>query len=380
MSSLFNNKKIELNIIADINNIIYNIEEMDFIKLSKQELLVKCEELGIKKCKSKNKADIIALINAKKSTPKKQMKLIMEDDEENADGVTNDTESIINFTDNSIVTNTIIMPASIHLQKQSNHLKPIIKWSGGKSDEIKMFEKYFPEHFIRYIEPFVGGGSVYFYLNPLDAVISDVHTELIDLYRNIGNGKSDEIFDFMKNNPNDEITYYKVRDEMEINSDLDTAKRFYYQRKTCFRGMLRYNKNGKFNIPFGRYKTINYSDLINKEYEILLSRTEILNKDFEYIFQTYNDENNFMFLDPPYDSEFTDYGYCQFGKEEQKKLALLFKNTKIKCLMVIGKTKFIEELYSGYIVDEYDKKYKFKLYDNRIGDEINTKHLIIKNY
>ena len=92
------------------------------------------------------------------------------------------------------------------------------------------------------------------------------------------------------------------------------------------------------------------------------------------------DENNFMFLDPPYDSEFTDYGYCQFGKKEQEKLALLFKNTKIKCLMIIGKTKFIEELYNGYIVDEYEKKYRFNLYANRIGDEINTKHLIIKNY
>jgi hypothetical protein len=130
----------------------------------------------------------------------------------------------------------------------------------------------------------------------------------------------------------------------------------------------------------GIFATINYIDLTNKAYEILLSRTEILNKEFEYIFENYNDENNFMFLDPPYDSEFTDYGYCQFGKEEQKKLAFLFKNTKIKCLMVIGKTKFIEELYNGYIVDEYDKKYRFKLYDNRVGDEINTKHLIIKNY
>ena len=84
--------------------------------------------------------------------------------------------------------------------------------------------------------------------------------------------------------------------------------------------MLRYNKNGKFNIPFGKYKTINYSDLKNNAYEMLLSRTEILNKGFEYIFENYNDETNFMFLDPPYDSEFTDYGYCQFGKEEQLKL------------------------------------------------------------
>jgi DNA adenine methylase len=243
-----------------------------------------------------------------------------------------------------------------------------------------MFEKYFPENYTTYIEPFVGGGSVYFYLNPANAVISDVHTELIDLYKSVGNGQGREIFDFMKKTPNDENTYYEIRDEMDVNSALDSAKRFYYQRKTCFRGMLRYNKSGKFNIPFGKYKTINYNGIIDKNYETLLGRTEILNKSFDYIFENYNDENNFMFLDPPYDSEFTDYGYCQFGKEEQKKLAQCFKNTSIKCLMIIGKTAFIEELYNGYIVAEYDKKYRFKLYDNRIGDEINTKHLIIKNY
>ena len=266
------------------------------------------------------------------------------------------------------------------------HLKPIIKWSGGKSDEIKRFEQYFPEQFDTYIEPFVGGGSVFFYLHPKKAVISDVHKELIDLYRSIGKGKGADIYEFMQNTPNEEKTYYEVRDKMNCENELDKAKQFYYQRKTCFRGMLRYNRHGKFNIPFGRYKTINYEDVIKKEYETLLGRTEILNEKFEYLFEHYNNENNFMFLDPPYDSEFTDYGYCQFGKEEHQKLATLFKNTKIKCLMVIGKTPFIEYLYSGehengkYIADEYDKKYRFKLYDNRIGNEINTKHLIIKNY
>ena len=109
-------------------------------------------------------------------------------------------------------------------------------------------------------------------------------------------------------------------------------------------------------------------------------RTEVLNTGFEHIFENYNDANNFMFLDPPYDSEFTDYGYCSFGKEEHKKLAECFKNTNIRCLMVIGKTPFIEELYKEYIVDEYDKKYRFKLHSGRVGDEINTKHLVIKNH
>ena len=377
MSFLFYNKKNELNNMTNISsNIACIIEEMDFTNLSKTQLLAKCEELGIKKCKSKNKDELIGLINVKTEAMKK-VELIIEDD--NTQEKTNDNISKILMDvskEDDKISNTIITNKSNEIK----HLKPLIKWSGGKSDEIKMFEKYFPKHYTKYIEPFVGGGSVYFYLNPVNAIISDVHSELIDLYKSIGDGKGKEIYDFMKQSPNDENTYYKVRDEMKINDALDTAKRFYYQRKTCFRGMLRYNKNGKFNIPFGRYKTINYSEIMNKDYETLLGRTEILNKGFDYIFENYNDENNFMFLDPPYDSEFTDYGYCQFGKEEQKKLALLFKNTKIKCLMVIGKTKFIEELYNGYIVGEYDKKYRFKLYDNRIGDEINTKHLIIKNY
>jgi DNA adenine methylase len=303
---------------------------MEHANKSRKELLAKCEEYGITNYKSKNKSHLIDLLNGVANTRKL--------------------------------------------------LKPLIKWSGGKFDEIKMFDKYFPENYNIYIEPFIGGGAVYFHLNPSKAVISDVHSELIDLYKCISEGKAKDIFEFMENSPNDEATYYNIRDAMVMNDALDIAKRFYYQRKTCFRGMLRYNRDKKFNIPFGRYKTINYTELLNKDYETLLNRTEIYNEKFEVIFEKFNDETNFMFLDPPYDSEFTDYGYCSFGKEEQLKLASLFKTTKIKCLMIIGKTKFIEELYNGYIVAEYDKKYKFKLYNNRIGDEINTKHLIIKNY
>lgn len=324
---------------------------------SKSELLDQCEKLGITKYKSKTKQQLIALIDEKN----KNKTIIVDDDE----------------CENIIISSPL--DPSLRLNP-SLRLKPLVKWSGGKSDEIKQFEKYIPTYFDTYLEPFIGGGSLYFHLAPQKAVISDVHKELIDFYKSIGEGKASEIYEFMTNNPNNEDTYYTVRDKMKINDSLDSAKRFYYQRKTCFRGMLRYNKDGKFNIPFGRYKTINYTDLENKSYYDLLSRTEILNKGFEYIFENYNDANNFMFLDPPYDSEFTDYGYCQFGKEQHKVLAEFFKTTQIKCLMVIGKTTFIEELYKDYIVAEYEKKYKFKLYAGRVGDEINTKHLIIKNY
>jgi DNA adenine methylase len=322
-------------------------------KLNKNILIDKCRELGVKKYSNKTKNEIIELL--------------------------------INYTNQNNQNNNIVLNETliqnIKRDKPNNiHLKPIIKWSGGKTDEISSFIHHLPEKYDTYIEPFVGGGALYFYLSPQKSVINDVHTELIDLYNSIKDGNSKEIYNFMKVNSNDENTYYNIRDKMVINNKLDNAKRFYYQRKTCFRGMLRYNKQGNFNIPFGKYKTINYEELKNPKYEELLKRTEILNKNFDYIFENYNNQNNFMFLDPPYDSEFTDYGYCKFGKEEHIKLAKYFKETKIKCLMIIGKTDFISELYKNYIVDEYDKKYRFKLYGDRVGDEINTKHLIIKNY
>jgi DNA adenine methylase len=315
--------------------------------LSKAELLEKCAELGLTKVKSKTKAELIALIEG---CP------IVEGKEE------------------------CVKECIKECIKVNKAISPLVKWSGGKSDEIKQFTKYLPLDYDTYLEPFIGGGSVYFHMAPAKAVISDVHTELIDLYQSIRDGHAQEIHQFMTLHPNNEETYYKVRDKMIINSPLDNAKRFYYLRKTCFRGMLRYNKQGKFNIPFGRYDKINYSELLNPAYHQLLSATEIFRTRFEYIFENYNNPANFMFLDPPYDSEFTDYGYCQFGKEDQKRLAACFKSTKISCLMIIGKTDFIVDLYKDYIVDSYKKNYKFKLYAGRVGSEINTEHLVIKNY
>ena len=76
-----------------------------------------------------------------------------------------------------------------------------------------------------------------------------------------------------------------------------------------------------------------------------------------------------MFLDPPYDSTFTDYGYCKFGKEEHIKLAECFTRTKIRCLMIIGETPFITDLYKDFIVAKYPKKYRFRLYNDRVTSE-----------
>jgi DNA adenine methylase len=262
----------------------------------------------------------------------------------------------------------------------NNYLKPLIRWSGGKKSELFNIIQHLPHTIDTYIEPFVGGGALFFYLNPEKAVINDVHKELIDFYSEIKKGNIDKIYNFMESVNNTETDYYNIRDNMIIETSLDNAKRFFYLRKTCYRGMLRYNKKGKFNIPYGRYKRYNYKELKDERYSLLLERTQILSQDFEEIFNKYDKEGNFIFLDPPYDSEFIDYGYCIFGKNEHRRLSECFKRAKSRCLMIIGKTDFICELYRDYIVGEYKKNYKFRLHSGRVGNEINTLHLIIKNY
>lgn len=255
-------------------------------------------------------------------------------------------------------------------------MKPIIKWSGGKGDELDTIKKFIPEHYSLYIEPFVGGGALFFDLEPKNAVINDIHPELIHFYRQLKDGKGPEIFQKMPEN--DEEVYYRIR-SAEYTDPVDRAMQFYYLRKTCYRGMLRYNKSGQFNIPFGRYKTVNSTDLL-KDFSFLQG-TMILNDDFEKIFERYgSNPDAFCFIDQPYDSTFTDYGYCTFGHPDQERLAKCFKESRMKCLMVVGATDYIRNLYSGYIVHEYPKKYRFKIHSGRVGDEINTTHLVISNY
>ena len=325
---------------------------MDYSKMTVKDMVALCKEKGIKGYSGKNKAEIVKLLTDKLASV----------------ALPSPVTTLIEHATNEL---SVESPARIHLS-------PLIKWSGGKCDEIKHILPHIPP-FETYVEPFVGGGALFFYLNPSRAVINDIHPELIKFYKAIGGGARLLLKQFMVDNANTEADYYKVRDIIPAN-DTEAAAQFYYLRKTCFRGMLRYNSSGKFNIPYGKYKTINYSDLDNTAYEHLLQRTTIYNGSFKEVFERCNSPDHFIFLDPPYDSKFTDYGYCSFGKKEHEELATLFKASKSKCLMVIGETEFIKKLYEGYIVGCYPKKYKFKIHSGRVGEEINVNHIVICNY
>lgn len=275
--------------------------------------------------------------------------------------------------------------------KIQTSLKPMCKWSGGKRNEIPLFREYYPRKFDRFIEPFAGGAATFFDLNFQGLnVINDIHPDLINFYQQVSLGHAEQIYDLVTSFGQGEKEYYIVRGggkkltNGEIpftpKNNIEKAAQFYYLRKTCFRGMLRYNANGEFNIPWGKYKKVTFEELRNKEYTDLLSRTDIMIGDYVKVFEKYNSINNFCFIDQPYDSVFNDYGFDNFDRTKQIELSEIFKTTENQCLMVVGGSDFIRELYDGYIKFEYPKKYAFKIHSGRVGDEINVNHLVITNY
>lgn len=282
-------------------------------------------------------------------------------------------------------------------------MKPILKYRGGKSAEIKYFKDYIPK-FDTYYEPFLGGGAVYFYLEPSRAVLNDVNERLTNFYKDLQAEfelthdqlsklgleykKNRELFDLEKakhpdkrvEDKNEDI-YYKMRDIFngKISSDLTYATVYFYINKTAYSGMIRYNSDGDFNVPYGRYKNFN-TDLLTRDHYNLLKTAQISNFDYSTSFNSATSKD-FMFLDPPYDTVFSEYGNevftGDFNEDEHRRLAEDFKNLSCKALMIIGKTELTNELYNEYIRGEYGKKYSVNI-RNRFKSSAD--HLIITNY
>lgn len=283
-------------------------------------------------------------------------------------------------------------------------MNPIIKYRGGKSKEIPYFVKNMPNKYTRYIEPFFGGGALFFYLQPQKAIINDINRKLYCFYKELQEKgriakkqlkelqeiyeKNQQEYEVLKNaNQNkrienaNETLYYHLRDAFNGKKNLHYLESvlYYFINKTAYSGMIRYNSSGEYNVPFGRYKHFNTSLITDRHYQ-LLQNVEIYNKDYAEIFKMAN-EHDFIFLDPPYDCIFSDYGNKDykngFGEMEHRRLANDFKNLSSKAMLVIGKTPLTMELYQQYIIEEYDKTYAVNI-RNRFKSA--SKHLIVTNY
>ena len=282
-------------------------------------------------------------------------------------------------------------------------MNPVLKYRGGKSKEIPRFLQYIPENFNRYIEPFLGGGAVYFHIEPNRAILNDVNTRLMTFYNQLKNQypqmreQLNELQQQYEENqlaykvlkaerPNDRIPnanedlYYRIRELFNYPDDryLDGVL-YFFINKTAYSGMIRYNNNGKYNVPFGRYTSFN-TNLIKLRHSELLQNAELFNLDYSKIFAMANDDD-FVFLDPPYDCVFNDYGNIDmmngFDETQHRRLSTDFRNLPCRALMIIGKTPLTEELYGDYICDEYYKSYAVNIRNRFNNDKM---HIVVKNY
>lgn len=282
-------------------------------------------------------------------------------------------------------------------------MNPVLKYRGGKSREIPRFLQYIPDDFDRYIEPFLGGGALYFYLEPEVAIINDVNERLMLFYRQLRDNYSemrvqlDELQrvyeanqatykklkaqtpDERVPNANEEL-YYKMRELFNHpdGSFLDGVV-YFFINKTAYSGMIRYNSNGEYNVPFGRYPNLN-TQLVTAQHSQLLRTADLYSLDYRRIFDMAGEED-FIFLDPPYDCVFNDYGNIDmmngFDETEHRRLAADFRNLPCRALMVIGKTPLTMELYGDYVFDEYYKNYAVNIKNRFNNDKM---HIVVKNY
>jgi len=235
--------------------------------------------------------------------------------------------------------------------------KPFLKWAGGKTQLLKYIRELYPNNINKYYEPFIGGGAVFFDLAPNEYLISDSNPELINAYKIVAT-KPYELIEKLSKMENTQDFFYKLR-SLKFN-ELDktsAAARTLYLNRTCFNGLYRVNKNGDFNVPYGKYKN---PDLINKNKIIacnkLLKSRSIKCMDFRKLENIKFNKNDFIFFDPPYVpldgySDFKRYTKEQFYSDSQHDLANIFKSLarkNVKLVLTNSNTPLVKQLYDGF--------------------------------
>lgn len=237
---------------------------------------------------------------------------------------------------------------------------PILKWAGGKTQLLPQIMKNSPRSYGKYIEPFIGGGALFFSLSPKSAVIADSNPELINLYTVVAK-EPKSLLDALCSFKNEEDFFYDVR-SWDVNSlnDVTKAARTLYLNKTCYNGLYRVNKKGQFNVPFGHYKKPNFCNeqLIMAASEIL-GNTVIEHGDYMDVLKKHAEPGDFVFLDPPYlpvskYSDFKRYTKEQFYEEDHIELANeVHRLHDMGCHVILTNSNhpLVMELYSQYSVE-----------------------------
>jgi len=299
--------------------------------------------------------------------------------------------------------------------------KPFLKWAGGKTQLIFQLESRLPDYVLdskvieRYVEPFVGGGAIFFFLKSnylvKDSFLIDVNPELIMAYKVVQKNhlklisllKEMEDDHLQKSEEDRKQNYYLIRDDynkqlQQINHDayniewIQRAAYLIFLNKTCYNGLFRLNRNGEFNVPFGRYRNPNICDEANlKLAHQALENTKLLSADFS-VAGDFIEKDSLVYLDPPYrplnsTSHFTSYSRQGFDEQDQIKLAQFFKEMDKKGSYLIMSNSdpknqdqnddFFDKLYSGYNIERVPAKRNINTNPDKRGP---INELIIRNY
>ena len=238
--------------------------------------------------------------------------------------------------------------------------RPILKWAGGKTQLLKELIPRIPKHYNRYIEPFIGGGALFFALKPTNAIIADSNPELILTYQQLARN-IEKVIEYLEQYTNTSEIFYKVRaqDWKEL-PKAEAAARMIYLNKTCFNGLYRVNRQGRFNTPFGRYKNPNICDIehLHAVSDILKNATIICGNYLD-VLNKYASPGDFIFLDPPYIpvskyGDFKRYTKEQFYEKDQIQLSEEFHRLyNLGCSVILTNSHhpLVEQLYIDFPQD-----------------------------
>lgn len=244
------------------------------------------------------------------------------------------------------------------------NIQPLLKWAGGKRQILPYIMPLVPKEYNCYIEPFVGGASVFMTIYPKKAIVNDLNGELINVYLTVRDYPS-KLIDLLKEHKDkhNKDYYYQIRslDRSELYDSLgmiDKAARIIYLNKTCYNGLYRVNKNGFFNTPIGRYKNpqiLNEDNINNVSEYFRKNEIRFMSGDYLKSLKLAR-KGDFVYLDPPYDpisdsSSFTMYTSDGFSKEDQIRLrneCNRLNSIGVKFMLSNSDTNFIRELYKEY--------------------------------
>lgn len=290
--------------------------------------------------------------------------------------------------------------------------KPFLKWAGGKGQLLDTFDKMFPQELIEgkiktYIEPFVGGGAVLFHIlqnyKIEKAQINDINKELINCYRCI-KADVEEVIKPLSilekeylSSENRNKYFYNVRERynqihLNVHYDYEKCADFIFLNHTCFNGLYRVNKEGKFNVPHGKYKKPLICDKENLRLcSQLLQKVEINFGSYEQVLEK-ADANTFLYFDPPYrplleNNSFVSYDKAGFDDIDQIKLSQNYRNlNKQNCLLMLSnsdpknineKDNFFDDLYKSFNIERVYAKRMINCQANKRG---NITEIVVTNY